>query len=97
MRAVFRAEYPIPQLRALPDDLIVVEDPHPDYLALVIQELGEGARQDLVDHLPNLTLVSFDGPPTSPGWIHQWLSRHHEGQWSSSRGYGHLRLVEVDQ
>lgn len=76
MRAVFRTPYPIPELNAQPDDLIIVEDPTPDndYLALVVLELGEESRQELVDHLPNLELVSCDGASTPPGWIRRWLS-----------------------
>ena len=80
MRAVFRALYPIPEWNAQADDLIVVEDPNPvhDYLALLIQEIGEEARQELVDILPHLELVSCDGASTPPGWIHRWLSTEGE-------------------
>ena len=80
MRAVFRALYPIPELNAETDDLIIVEDPTPDndYLAVVVLELGEEFRQGLVDHLPTLTLVSCDGASTPPGWIRRWLSTEGE-------------------
>ena len=86
MRAVFRALYPIPELNAQADDLIIVEDPNQDhdYLALLVQDIGEETRQDLVDILPHLELVSCDGGSTPPGWIYSWLSTEGEPRRPSS-------------
>lgn len=74
MRAVFRTDYPIPELAADAGSLIVVRDPYSDYFALVIHEFGEGARAAVIEHLPHLTLVSFDGPLSSPAFLRHWLS-----------------------